>query len=64
MKQIYYITITGRYYMDDNKLSHKTVTFSVKDTNTDLHVGDMVFWRKRLMHIEKIEYEKMDGCYR
>lgn len=37
MKQLYYITITGRYLLDNDRPSKRRVTFSIKDTNTDLY---------------------------
>ena len=63
MKQLYYITITGRYLLDNDRPSKRRVTFSIKDTNTDLHVGGHIFHRKRLLAIEEISFEKLDGYY-
>ena len=63
MKQLYYITITGRYLLDNDRPSKRRVTFSIKDTNTDLHVGEYVFHRKRLLAIDEISFEKLDGYY-
>ena len=64
MKQIYYITFTGRYESDDGKLSPKRITFSCKDTCTDFCKGGLLIHNRRWFRIEKVEYEPIEGAYR
>ena len=63
MKQLFYITITGRYLLDNDRPSKRRVTFSIKDTNTDLYIGGHVFHKRRPLVIEEITCEKLDGYY-
>ena len=64
MKQIYYITFTGRYIMPNGRLSKKQISFSVKDTNTDFKDGGEIYHQKRRFHIDHVKFEKMEGCFR
>ena len=63
MKPIYYITIKGRYVAENNTLSKRSIEFSTKDTYTDLRVSEMIFHKRKLLKIEKITYEPIEGAY-
>ena len=59
MKPLFYITIEGRYIKENEMLSKRKISFSIKDTNTDFHVGGIIFHKRRLVKIEKITYERI-----
>ena len=63
MKQLYYITFTGRYILPNGNLSSRQVTFYVKDTCTDFQAGKQVFHKRKLMFIDSVTYEKLEGCF-
>lgn len=64
MKQIYYVTFYGRYWLPKLKrYSTKSSSFSFKQTDIDFSIGCTVYHDRRLFIVDRIDAVPIEGAF-